>query len=142
VIVNCPRKKELFLESAGGTALASEERMALCIEHVPEASASNDLYSSGSSALDLAGRPELTLRFAIEAENPEDLEALRHARRSMLREELTRGRDGQRPSLEDAIFSAAEISWRIPPEERRWCLKKVEELVERATRTLAELRMR
>jgi len=97
-------------------------------------------YSSGSNALDLA--PELTLRFTIEANDPEDLEALRHARRSMLREEWTRGRESEEPSLEDAVFSPAEMSWRIRPDQRAWCLQKVEDLVVRANRALADLQLR
>ena len=43
--------------------------------------------------------------------NPSDLlatHALRNARRALLREELTRGRDVDEPSLEDAIFSAPQ----------------------------------
>ena len=97
------------------------------------------VYSSGSNALDLAAAPT-TLCFAIEAETPEELEALRHARRSILREESTRGRDGEEPSLEDAVFSPVDMSWRIRPEQRRWCLQKVEDLTARANRCLIELR--
>src|SRR5215471_11509169 len=97
-------------------------------------------YSSGSNALELA--PELTLRFGIETDEPEDLEALLHARRSMLREEWTRGRESEEPSLEDAVFSPAEMSWRIRPDQRAWCLQKVEDLVVRANRALADLQLR
>jgi hypothetical protein len=96
-------------------------------------------YSAGSNALDLAGAAEATLRFAIETDDPEELEALRHARRAMLREEWTRGRDGEEPSLEEAVFSPAEISWRTRNGQRRWCLQKVEELTARANRYLAQL---
>ena len=95
-------------------------------------------YATGSSALNLAGAPEVFLRFAIQADDPEELEALRHARRSMLREEWTRGRDGDEPSLEEAIFSSSDILWWIRPERRRWYLQSVEELAARANRHLSE----
>jgi hypothetical protein len=93
----------------------------------------------GSSALDLASAPEMILRFSIETSQAEELEALRHARRSMLREEWTLGRDGDEPSLEDAVFTPSDISWRIPSEQRLWCLQKVEELTARANRFEADL---
>jgi hypothetical protein len=114
--------------------------MALRIRPLEAAASQRDGYSHGSSALELA--PEMTLRFGIETDDPEDLEALRHARRSMLREEWTRGRDGEEPSLEDAMFSPAEISWTIRPEQRPWCLQKVGELVGRANRAISELQVR
>jgi hypothetical protein len=113
--------------------------MSLVIRPVETGSQLDD-YSHGSSALELL--PEMTLRFGIETDDLEDLEALRHARRSMLREERTRGRDGEEPSLEDAVFSPAEISWSIRPEQREWCLQKVQELVARANRATSELQIR
>ncbi len=94
----------------------------------------------GSGALELAGEPVIELRFAIQANDPESLEAVRHARRSILREEWTRGRDAEEPSLEDAVFSPAEILWRIRPEQRDWCRQMLQELVARANQSLAELR--
>ena len=105
-----------------------------------EAPSQHDGYSHGSNALDLV--PEMTLRFGIETDDQDDLEALRHARRSMLREEWTRGRDGEEPSLEEAVFSPAEISWTIRPEQREWCLQKVQDLVARANRATSELQIR
>src|SRR5713226_5301613 len=105
-----------------------------------ETPSQHDGYSHGSNALDLV--PEMTLRFGIETDDQDDLEALRHARRSMLREEWTRGRDGEEPSLEEAMFSPAEISWTIRPEQRPWCLQKVGELVGRANRAISELQVR
>ena len=114
--------------------------MSLRIRPLEAPSSQHEGYSHGSNALELV--PEMTLRFGIETDDQEDLEALRHARRSMLREEWTRGRDGEEPSLEDAVFSPAEISWRVRPEQLPWSLQKVEELVGRANRALSELQVR
>jgi len=75
----------------------------------------------------------IALRFRIQAE-PDCLDALRHARRSLLREEATRGLDPGEPSLENAMFSPGEITWEILPEQRARCLEKLEELVSRARR--------
>ena len=81
----------------------------------------------------------VTLRFLVSADNPDSLEALRNARRALLREELTRGRDVDEPSLEDAVFSASEILWEVPPGQRPWCLEKLEELRRRANLLLSEV---
>ena len=97
-------------------------------------------YSEGSSALALDGDPSVTLRFRLIGTDPEGLEALRHARRSLLREERILGRDAGEPSLEDALFSAAEIVWVIRPGERESCLRRLEQLLERANRVLSEMR--
>lgn len=77
--------------------------------------------------------PTITLRFRVEADS-ESLVALRQARRSLLREEATRGLDVDEPSLEHAAFSPAEISWEILPSQRARCLEKLEELLSRARR--------
>jgi len=81
----------------------------------------------------------VTLRFLLSAENPGSLEALRNARRALLREELTRGRDSDEPLLEDAVFSASEITWEVNPAQRPWCLEKLEELRRRANLLLSEV---
>ena len=81
----------------------------------------------------------VTLRFLLSADNPGSLEALRNARRALLREELTRGREPDEPSLEDAVFSASEILWEVNPPQRPWCLEKLEELRRRANLLLAEV---
>jgi hypothetical protein len=93
----------------------------------------------GSGALELAGEPLIELRFAITVEDAEGLEAVRHARRSILREEWTRGHDPAEPSLEDAVFSPGEILWRIRPEQQDWCRQMLQELVARANKCLMEL---
>jgi hypothetical protein len=81
----------------------------------------------------------VTLRFLLSADNPDSLEALRNARRALLREELTRGREPDEPSLEDAVFSPSEILWEVNPAQRPWCLEKLEELRRRANLLLAEV---
>jgi hypothetical protein len=87
-----------------------------------------------------ARRPgALTLRFGLELAGPNVLDALLYARRSMLREEWTRGRDEDEPLLEEALFSPSEIVWEVRPEQKGWCLQKVQELQARAHRYLAEL---
>jgi len=79
-----------------------------------------------------------TLHFRLSAE-ADSLEALRYARRSMLREEWTRGTEEGEPSLEEAIFSPSEVVWTVPVDERERCRAKLTELVERANKALAEL---
>ncbi len=82
----------------------------------------------------------ITLRFLVSADGGRSLDALRDARRSLLREELTRGREPDEPSLEDAVFSIHEILWVIRPEQRLWCLQKLAELRRRANLLLTEVR--
>jgi hypothetical protein len=82
----------------------------------------------------------LTLRFLVSADGGRSLDALRDARRSLLREELTRGREPDEPSLEDAVFSTHEILWEVRPEQRLWCLQKLEEVRRRANLLLTEVR--
>ena len=50
---------------------------------------------------------------------------MRNARRSLLREEWTRGRDSDEPSLEDAVFSSTEILWVVRPDQRPFCLRQL-----------------
>lgn len=96
--------------------------------------------SRGTSLLELAEESAVVLRFQIRAADLDSLEALRHARRSILREEWTRGRDEEEPSLEDAIFSPTEIIWPVRPEQKEWCRQKLEDLVARANRCLLEFK--
>jgi hypothetical protein len=56
----------------------------------------------------------------------------------MLREEWTRGRDEDEPLLEEALFTPAEIVWEVRPDQKGWCLQKVQELQARAHRFLVE----
>ena len=80
-----------------------------------------------------------TLQFLISVDGEEALEALRYARRSLLREERTRGRDADEPSLEDAVFSPTQIVWTVGPGQRSAALTKLEEVRRRANLLLLEL---
>lgn len=80
-----------------------------------------------------------TLQFRISVDGEEALEALRYARRSLLREERTRGRDPDEPSLEDAVFSPTQIVWTIGSGQRPAALTKLEEVRRRANLLLLDL---
>ncbi|MDQ5858584.1 MAG: hypothetical protein M3542_09970 [Acidobacteriota bacterium] len=81
----------------------------------------------------------MTLQFLVSVDGDAGLEALRYARRSLLREEWTRGRDVDEPSLEDAVFSPTQIVWVIGPGQRPVALAKLEELRRRANLLLSEM---
>jgi hypothetical protein len=81
----------------------------------------------------------VTLRFRLSSAGDRGLEALRYARRAMLREEWTRGVDEGEPSLEDAMFTASDVSWSVPVESVAVGRAKLEELVARANRALEEI---
>src|SRR5262245_35043538 len=95
--------------------------------------------SRGSVALAAAPDARLTLRASIEAPGISGLEALRHARRSILREEWTLGSEPGAPTLETAEFSSSEIVWTVPVAQTERCLEKLAELEARANRALREL---
>jgi hypothetical protein len=67
------------------------------------------------------------------------LEALKHARRSILREEWTLGAEPGTPTLQTAEFSSSEIVWTVPLTHVERCLEKVAELEARANRALAQI---
>jgi hypothetical protein len=98
--------------------------------------------SLDSVALQASPESLRTLRLSIETSDPAGLEALRHARRSMLREEWTLGREPGEASLETAVFSPSEILWTAPASERSRCLEKLKELEARANRALTEIASR
>lgn len=105
-----------------------------------EVSGGAQLEPIGAAApLGYADGSTVTLRFLLSELDEKGLEALRDARRSLLREETTRGREPDEPSLEDAIFSPREIHWVVRPEQRPWCIEKLEELRRRANLLLTEL---
>lgn len=95
------------------------------------------VYSAGSSAAILEAAT-VTLRFRLTSTDDSSLEAIRYARRAMLREEWTRGAVEGEPSLEDAVFSPFDVIWEVPAECRERCRAKLEELVHRANRALGE----
>ncbi len=79
------------------------------------------------------------LRFEIALADDTSLEALRYARRAMLREERTRGLEWDEPSMEDPSIAGRELRWFAPVSQAAWCREKVSELIERANRACAEL---
>ena len=70
----------------------------------------------------------------------DEMEALRYARRAMIREERTRGLEWDEPSMEDPSLAGHEIRWFALASQAAWCRQKVAELVERANRAVAEMR--
>ena len=107
------------------------------VEEIPD-----PIARSGDSSAPLLEGATVTLRFRFLSTDSDSLEALRYARRAMLREEWTRGVAEEEPSLEVAVFSAFEVTWSVPAQARQQCQEKVSELVERANRALAELTLR
>jgi hypothetical protein len=95
-------------------------------------------FSGDSSAPSLA-EPNVTLRCRLLATDNASLEALRYARRAMLREEWTRGVEEGEPSLEDAVFSAFDVTWSVRASESERGRAKLAELVDRANRARTEL---
>ena len=81
----------------------------------------------------------VTLRFRLASSDDRSLEALRYARRAMLREEWTLGVDEDEASLEEAVFSAFDVVWSVPALARESSRAKLEELVARANRVLADM---
>jgi hypothetical protein len=94
--------------------------------------------SDRSPAAVAVSSQDITLRFGLDTSDPRALDAICHARRSMLREEWTLGHDADEPLLQDALFSTGEIVWKMRPEQRGRCLQKLEELEARVRRWLAE----
>ena len=82
----------------------------------------------------------VTLKFSLILEDDGDLEALRYARRAMIREERTTGLEWDEPSMEQPLISEAEIRWSVLVSQVGWCREKISELVARANRASEELR--
>jgi len=76
----------------------------------------------------------INLRFRLHFDSPDDVEAVRYARRVMIREERTRGLEWEEPSIEDAVFSVNDVSWPALASQAAWCREKIGDLVERALR--------
>jgi hypothetical protein len=111
--------------------------MTIALELEELTGASLPAYIGGSEALAPSAGETVTLRFRIVAAGGEALEALRHARRSLLREEWTLGLDAEEPSLEQAVFSTTDVVWTVRSSQRDSCLRKLGELTARARRALA-----
>ncbi|SRR6266540_2221346 len=90
-------------------------------------------------ALRIDPSENVTLRFSLTLSEPRDLEALRYARRAMIREERVRGLQWNEPSLEDPVVTATEIRWTVSAPDVAWSREKVRELIERANRACREL---
>lgn len=82
----------------------------------------------------------VTLRFEIGLVGDDAVEALRYARRAMIREERTRGLEWDEPSMEDPSLAGLELRWFALASQAAWCRQKIAELVERANRALTDLR--
>ena len=89
---------------------------------------------NGDSAAPRLAEATVTLRCRLLTTDHESLEAIRYARRAMLREEWTRGVDEDEPSLEAAVFSAYDVSWSVPASAIPAGRSKLAELEERANR--------
>jgi len=94
---------------------------------------------SGDSTAPQIAAGAVTLRFGISASDGRSLEALRYARRAMLREEWTLGGEADAPSLGDAVFSATEVVWSVAIGQRAPCEARIAELSARANRALREI---
>ena len=103
---------------------------------------SSERSAFGGEALALRYDPSrrVMLRFRLQVSAPEDLEALRYARRAMIREERTRGLEWEEPSMEDPTFTANEVRWFALTSQAAWCRQKIADLVDRANRAVGELR--
>jgi len=107
-------------------------------ETTPPALAGSADYDALAVRIDPSRR--VTLRFCLLLEDAGDLEALRYARRAMIREERTRGLEWDEPSMEDPSFTGKEIRWFALVSQASWCRQKVAELTERANRAREALR--
>lgn len=101
---------------------------------------SGDADARDALALRYDPSRRVTLRFRLQLTEQADLEALRYARRAMIREERTRGLEWDEPSVEDPAFSATEIRWFALASQAAWCREKIAELVDRANRAREAMR--
>jgi hypothetical protein len=104
-----------------------------------------EMQPSHGAARDAAGlrldpSRRVMLRFQISLEGDDEMEALRYARRVMIREERTRGLEWDEPSIEDPTLSGPEIRWFVLAAQAAWCRQKMSELIDRANRAVQEIR--
>ena len=92
-----------------------------------------------TAALRFDASRRVTLRFALSFSDERELEALRYARRCMIREERTRGLEWDEPSMEDPTFVGSEIRWFALVSQAAWCRSKIDELIARANRAAEEM---
>jgi hypothetical protein len=98
-----------------------------CRETTPQSFAGADDRDAVAVRIDPSRR--ITLRFALLIDDSQDLEALRYARRAMIREERTRGLEWDEPSMEDPSLAGHEIRWFALASQAAWCRQKVADLV-------------
>jgi hypothetical protein len=92
-----------------------------------------------AAALRFDASRRVTLRFALSFSDERELEALRYARRCMIREERNRGLEWDEPSMEDPTFVGNEIRWFALVSQAAWCRSKIDELIARANRAAEEM---
>jgi hypothetical protein len=102
----------------------------------PRPAATVSLKEAAAVVDRVAGR--MALSFRLDATGAQRLEALREARRAMIREEWTLGLEPGEPSLADADFSAHAVHWDVPIGEQATCRQKLRRLVVRANRRLED----
>jgi hypothetical protein len=96
--------------------------------------------AGNAHALRIDPSRHVTLRFRLSIPTAEDVEALRYARRAMIREERTRGLEWDEPSMEHPTFSATEIRWFVLASQVVRCREKIADLVDRANRAREAMR--
>jgi len=79
------------------------------------------------------------LRFEIGLLDDASIEALKYARRAMIREERVRGLEWDEPSMEDPSLAGRELRWFALASQAAWCREKIGELIDRANRARAGL---
>jgi hypothetical protein len=71
------------------------------------------------------------LRFQVAFQADDEMEAIRYARRSMIRDERTKGLEWDEPSMEDLTLAGSEIRWFCLVSQAAWCRQKMTESVDR-----------
>jgi hypothetical protein len=104
-----------------------------------DASASTVVENRDAVALRFDPSRRVMLRFSISLQGDEELEALRYARRTMIREERTRGLEWDEPTLEDLALAGRELRWFVLSSQAAWGREKIAELLSRANRALRDL---
>ena len=93
-----------------------------------------------AASLRLDPSRRVMLRFHVSLQGEDEMEALRYARRAMIREERTRGLEWDEPSMEDPTLSGSEIRWFVLAAQAAWCRQKLAELIDRANRAVEDIR--
>jgi len=78
-----------------------------------------------------------TIWFRLGPSDAAGLEAVRDARRAMIREDRTVGLEDGEPSLAEAVFSASGVLWEVPVGELARCREKLA-LLQRRANAIAE----